>query len=206
MVLLLCDRSEGSKQMPRRSATETAKTRQRILKHASHEFRARGTSVGIGDLMHELGLTKGGFYRHFGSKDDLFVDAIALSFQETSDRFEGIAEAAPRGQARAAIINAYLSQEHLDHPEAWCTLPSLSPEIGRMSVSVRKRLDSTMLLYAERISKYMKGDTPQERRQTFMLLFSGMAGTIALVRSFGDPDLQKRALDLARAHYLSAYA
>jgi TetR/AcrR family transcriptional regulator, transcriptional repressor for nem operon len=192
--------------MPRRSVTDTAKTHQRILKHASHEFRSRGSAVGIADLMKDLGLTKGGFYRHFDSKDDLFVDAITLSFQETGERLEQIAEKAPDGQARTAIINAYLSQDHLDHPETWCTLPSLAPEIGRMPMAVRKRLDSTMLLYAERLSKYMKGETPQERRQNFMLLFSGMAGALALVRSFGEPELKQRALDLAREHYLKIFA
>ena len=191
--------------MPRRSAADKEKTHQQILRHASHEFRSRGSAVGIADVMKELGLTHGGFYRHFGSKDDLFVDAIALSFREVGDRLERAAEAAPEGDQTAAIITAYLSKQHLKEPETWCALASLAPDIARMPAPIRKRMDAATLLYMERMSKYMRGADAQERRKNFLLLFSGMAGAIAVIRSLGDAGMRDQALSLARDHYLQIF-
>ena len=191
--------------MPKRSVADKAKTHEQILKHASREFRRRGSAVGIADVMKELGLTHGGFYRHFSSKDDLFVDAVTLSFKEIGDRLERVAENAPPGHAAEAVIAAYLSAEHLKHPETWCALASLAPEIARMSAATRKRLDAATMLYMERISKFMKGHSVQEQRENFILLFSGMAGAIAIIRSLGDPALREQALALARKHYLQLF-
>ena len=192
--------------MPRRSAADKEKTHQQILRHASREFRSRGSAVGIADVMKELGLTHGGFYRHFGSKDDLFVDAIALSFREVGDRLERAAEAAPQGEQTAAIITAYLSKQHLKEPETWCALASLAPDIARMPAPIRKRMDAATMLYMERMSKYMRGADAQEKRKNFLLLFSGMAGAIAVIRSLGDPGMRDQALSLARDHYLQTFS
>ena len=191
--------------MPKRSAADKAKTHQQILKHAAREFRLRGSSVGIADVMKDLGLTHGGFYRHFASKDDLFVDAVSLSFQEIGERLERAAEEAPEGKAAQAIISTYLSAEHLKHPETWCALASLAPEIARMPAATRKRLDSAMMLYMERIAKFMKGRNAQEKRANFLLLFSGMAGAIAMIRSLGEPEMKEQALSLALQHYLQLF-
>ena len=62
------------------------------------------------------------------------------------------------------------------------------------------------MLYMERMSKFMRGSDPQERRQNFILLFSGMAGSVALIRSLGDATMKEQALSLARAHYLRVFA
>ena len=191
--------------MPRRSAADKAKTHEKILSHASREFRARGSSVGIADVMKEIGLTQGGFYRHFESKDELFIDAIALSFRELGDRLERVAESVPYEKAPEAIIDAYLSMDHVRHPETWCALASLAPDIGRMPVAVRKRIDSATMWYMERMSKYMKGADAQEKRHNFILLFSGMAGSVALIRSLGDPGMKEQALKLARSHYVRVF-
>ena len=192
--------------MPRRSAADKEKTHRQIVQRAAQEFRAHGSAVSIGDVMKDLGMTQGGFYRHFGSKDDLFVEAIEVSFQQVGDRLEQTAERAEPSQRVRAIIEDYLSTDHLQHPEAWCALASLSPEIGRMPAAVRKRIDAATMLYMERMSKYLAGANPQEKRHNFMLLFSGMAGAIAVIRSLGNPEMQAGALKLARAHYLKLFA
>ena len=191
--------------MPRRSVADTAKTHEKILTHASRQFRARGSSVGIADVMKEIGLTQGGFYRHFASKDELFIDAIALSFRELGDRLERVAESVPSEKAATAIIDAYLSMDHVRHPETWCALASLAPDIGRMPASVRKRIDNATMWYMERMSKYMKGADAQQKRHNFILLFSGMAGSVALIRSLGDAGMKEQALALARSHYVSVF-
>ena len=191
--------------MPRRSAADKAQTHDDILRHAALAFRKYGSGVGIGEVMSEAGLTQGGFYRHFKSKDDLLVEAVALSLNEIADRLDRIAQKAPHGSELTAIITAYLSEEHLRHPETWCALATLAADIGRQSATVRKALDGAMMQYMEKMAKYMPGTTPQERSATFLVLFSGMAGAMAMARAMGDKDARMLVLTLAREHYLRTF-
>jgi TetR/AcrR family transcriptional regulator, transcriptional repressor for nem operon len=192
--------------MPKRSAAEKAETHEKILQHASQAFRAGGSGVGIGEVMKELGLTHGGFYRHFENKDDLLVEAITLALNEISDRLERVAEKAEKGRQLESIITAYLSSEHLLHPETWCALATLAPDIGRQSVDVRKKLDAALQSYMEKMSRYMPGKTQQEQRDTFLILFSGMAGAMAMTRAVGDKAMREYMLSLTRKYYLETFA
>jgi hypothetical protein len=99
-----------------------------------------------------------------------------------------------------------MSEEHLRHPETWCALASLSPDVGRQSAAVRKRLDGAMFAYMEKMAKYMPGATPQERSATFLVLFSGMAGAMAMTRAMGDKDMRQQVLSVARDYYLRTFA
>jgi len=192
--------------MARTTAAQKAETHQRIITHAAKAFRARGGGVGIGDVMSDLGLTHGGFYRHFGSKDDLFVEAVAEALQEIAERLVRAAQRAAPGREREAIINAYLSSEHLAHPATWCAVAALAGDLGRAPLAVRKRLDAAMFTYMQRLAPYMAGATDDERRRNFIVLISGMAGAIAMIRSFGDKQMRENALAMARDYYLAAFA
>jgi TetR/AcrR family transcriptional repressor of nem operon len=192
--------------MARRSAADKAETRERIVSHAAQAFREHGSGVGIGEVMKDLGLTHGGFYRHFESKDALLVAAIARALSEVADRLERVAEGVEPPGRLAAIITAYLSAEHLRHPETWCALATLAPDIGRQSAAVRKRLDGALRHYMERMAKYMPGESEDERRKTFVILFSGMAGAMAMARACGDKDMRERILSGARDYYLATFA
>ena len=168
--------------------------------------RKHGSGVGIGEVMKELGLTHGGFYRHFRSKDDLLVEAIALGLTQVADRLDRVAQQAQPGSELAAIITAYMSEEHLRHPETWCALATLSPDIARQSAAVRKRLDGAMLRYMEKMTKYMPGASEQERGSAFLVLFSGMAGAMAMTRAMGDKDMRHQILGAMREYYLKTFA
>ena len=192
--------------MPKRSAADTARTHDTILQHASQTFREQGASVGINELMNALGLTRGGFYRHFESKDALFIEAVALGLDEMAGRLTQAAQAAPPGQQRSALITTYLSPEHLQHPETWCVLAVLAPEIARLPPDVRQRLDGAMQRYREGLAPFMPGDTPQEKSQQFLLLMSGMAGAIAMLRVFSDEQMRLEMLAMTRQHYLKLFA
>lgn len=192
--------------MARRSATDKAQTREQILLRASQAFRANGSGVGIGEVMKELGLTHGGFYRHFESKDELLIEAVALSLAEIADKLDHVAEQAEPGRQLEAIITAYLSPEHLRHPETWCALATLAPDIARQPAAIRKRLDGAMLAYMEKMAKYMPGSTPNERTANFLILFSGMAGAMAMARAMGDKAIRDQVLALARHHYIKTFA
>src|SRR6201982_3132502 len=97
----------------RYSREHKAQNHEKILSVAARSFREHGSdSSGIGTVMKKVGLKKGGFYRHFKSKDDLFVDAVARALDETARGMVEVAESAPEGHALRAIIERYLSIGH----------------------------------------------------------------------------------------------
>ena len=194
------------KDMARRTAAEKADTHVRIIKQASRVFRARGSGVGIADVMDEVGLTHGGFYRHFESKDDLLVEAVSLSLHEIAERLVRAAEGAEPGREREAIITAYLSPEHLAHPETWCAVAALAGDLGRAPAAVRKRIDAAMVAYMERLAPYMPGASDEQRRAMGIVLLSGMSGAIAMIRAFGDKHMRESALAMVRDYYLRTFA
>ncbi|HKA22454.1 MAG TPA: TetR/AcrR family transcriptional regulator, partial [Blastocatellia bacterium] len=94
----------------RYSLEHKARNREKILSTAARSIREHGGDTsGIGTVMKKVGLTKGGFYRHFKSKDDLFVEAVARAFDEMGSGMLEVAKSAPEGQALRAIIERYLS-------------------------------------------------------------------------------------------------
>lgn len=192
--------------MARRTAAEKADTHARIVKQAARVFRAHGSGVGIAEVMDEVGLTHGGFYRHFEGKEDLLVEAVSLSLHEIAERLVRAAENAEPGREREAIITTYLSPEHLAHPESWCAIAALAGDIGRAPVAVRKRIDAAMLAFMERLTPYMPGSTDEQRRAAFVVLLSGMSGAIAMIRAFGDKHMRESVLAVVREHYLGAFA
>src|ERR1700740_1957268 len=101
----------------RYSLEHKAQNHEKILSVAARAFRERGAdSSGVGTVMKKAGLTKGGFYRHFKSKDDLFVEAVARAFDEMGRGMVEAARSAPEGQGLRAIIERYLSMGHANSP------------------------------------------------------------------------------------------
>lgn len=190
--------------MARRSAAAKAETHEQIVQHAAGVFRARGSSVGIGDVMQDLGLTHGGFYRHFATKDDLFVEAMTASLAEVAARLERAAQKSP-GRELAAVITTYLSLEHLRHPESWCVVATLAPEIARQPPGIRKRINVAMRAHMQRLARFVPG-AEAERVKKFVVLYSGMAGAMAMARAMGDRTTREFILTSARDYYLSAFA
>src|SRR5580700_4886969 len=123
----------------RYSTEHKAQNHENILAVAARSFREHGgDSSGIGTVMKKVGLTKGGFYRHFKSKDDLFVEWVARAFDEMGSGMLEVAESAPEGQALRAIIERYLSTGHANSPGMGCVFAALGPELARKPVSVPK--------------------------------------------------------------------
>jgi TetR/AcrR family transcriptional repressor of nem operon len=188
-------------------AEQKAETREKILSTAARSFREHGSELnGIGHVMKELGLTKGGFYRHFESKGDLFATAVARAFEEQSNRMVAVAEAAPKGAELRTVIELYLSAKHLSAPGAGCPLAALGAEIGRQPLEVRKRIHRARLAYAERMFPWIPGATIEEKRESAFILFSGMAGALVAARAMADPQARERVLAAARSFYVETFA
>jgi TetR/AcrR family transcriptional repressor of nem operon len=188
-------------------AEQKAETHEKILAAAARSFREHGSEMnGIGQVMKELGLTKGGFYRHFESKGDLYATAIARAFEELGDRMVAVAEAAPKGAGLRAVIAHYLSAGHLDAPGIGCPLAALASEIARQPLDVRKRIHQSMMGYCDRMLRYIPGRTAEVKRARGFILFSGMAGVLVAARALPDPQGRERMLAAARSFYLETFA
>jgi TetR/AcrR family transcriptional regulator, transcriptional repressor for nem operon len=191
----------------RYSPEHKAENHEKILSMAARSFREHGgDSSGIGTVMKKAGLTKGGFYRHFGSKDDLFVEAVARAFDELGRSMLEVAKSAPEGQALRAIIEHYLSTGHANSPGMGCAFAALGPELARKPLSVRKRIEASREAYRERLLAFVPGQTREEKLAKFELLFPSMAGVLTAARLKSSPQGRERMLSEARKFFVKHFA
>lgn len=192
--------------MPR-STAHKARTRARIIETAAHAFRERGVEpVGIAEVMHEAGLTHGGFYAHFASKEALVAEATVLGMAESRREFvSAAAEANPQAPA-AEIIRRYVSRYHRDHPAEGCAIPTLTSEVAREPDSVRHAYTTALEEFITLLMEYMPGTTPEGQNDAALVLAAGMAGAVALSRAVDDTALSDRILLAARRFYTDALA
>ena len=190
----------------RYSLEHKAQNHEKILSMAARSFREHGgDSSGIGTVMKKAGLTKGGFYRHFGSKDDLFVDAVARAFDEMGRGMLEVAKSAPEGQALRAIIERYLSPTHANSPGMGCVFAALGPELARKPLSVRKRIEASREAYREQLLPFVPGQTREEKLTKFELLFPSMAGVLTVVRVTSSPQRREQILTEARKFFVKSF-
>jgi TetR/AcrR family transcriptional regulator, transcriptional repressor for nem operon len=186
---------------------QKAETHQKIIDAAARSFREHGSDgPGIARLMKDLGLTHGGFYKHFASKEDLYVDSIRKALEESAARMIDAAMNAPKGKELRAIIEHYLSVEHLDRVGAGCVVATLAPEIARQPASVRARVNEAMRAHMNRLAPFFPGQSLGEKRQQFLVLFPSMAGVLMMARTIADRALQKEILAKAREHFVQTFA
>jgi TetR/AcrR family transcriptional repressor of nem operon len=156
--------------------------------------------------MKKVGLKKGGFYRHFKSKDDLFVEAVARALDETGRGMVEVAKAAPEGQALRAIIERYLSVGHLNSPGTGCVRAALGPELARKPIAVRRRIEGLLDAYRERFLPFVPGQTREEKQAKIRLLFPSMAGVLMMARVSPDPQRREQVLTEARKFFIKCFA
>ena len=190
----------------RYSRQHKAQNHEKILSMAARSFREHGgDSSGIGTVMKKVGLKKGGFYRHFKSKDDLFVEAVARALDETGTSMVEVASSAPKGQAMRAIIERYLSAGHANSPGTGCVRAALGPELARKPVAVRRRIEALLAAYRERFLPFMPGQTREEKQAKIRLLFPSMAGVLMMARVSSDTQRRERILMEAREFFIKCF-
>ncbi|SRR5216684_6015375 len=186
-------------------AEHKEETRERIVHAASRRFRRGGASVGIAELMKALKLTHGGFYRHFKSKDALFVAALEDAFEDMRAKVRTAVQQAAPGHELQSIIETYLTEVHCADASGGCPVAALSQEVARQSPSVRKAFDRAIKDAASAISRFMSGGSDEERGLKAGVLLSGMAGTLALARAVSNAQLRRNILAAARRVYTEAF-
>ncbi len=191
----------------RYSAEHKAQNHENILAVAARSFRERGgDSSGIGTVMKKVGLTKGGFYRHFKSKDDLFVEAVTRAIEETGRSMVEAAKSAPEGQALRAIIERYLSTQHANSLGTGCALSALAAEFARKPAGVRRRIEASLEAYQERLVPFVPGATREEKLVKIRLLVPSMAGVLTRARVISAPEKREQLLREARKFFIKSFA
>lgn len=188
-------------------AEHKAQTHANIVETAARLFRERGAEAnGIGSVMQELGLTKGGFYRHFKNRDQLYFEAVLAALAQMGDAMVAAAEAAPKGGQLRALIERYLSPQHLRSPGAGCVMATLGSDIARQSPALRRQITQAMQSYRERLLPYMPGTTDEEKMSAFAILYPSMVGVMVAARAVADKGRQEQMLAMAREHFIRTWA
>ena len=182
------------------------RTHRRIVRNASRQLRSKGLNgPAVTTLMNAAGLTHGGFYRHFGSRDDLVVEAIEESLQELRDRLVTAAKQADPGEGWKAMVRSYLSLELCDRPDEGCPIAALAPDMARTRSRLKQRIAAAILKLRQELLPFMPGRNPREKAANFLAIFSSMVGTIAIARTMPDPAVRQIILDTVRDHLLQSF-
>jgi len=183
-----------------------AETHQKIVEDASRRVRAGGLNgAAVAAVMGDTGLTHGGFYKHFKSKDDLLVESLRDGFREIEDRLVQAAEQSPAGEGWKAIVRTYLRPEHCEHPGRGCPLATLGPELARVDKRIKPQIVAELVNYKSRMVPFMPGRRTADKKRAFFAIFSTMIGAIEIARLLPDRTMQGRVLASARDFLLRSF-
>jgi TetR/AcrR family transcriptional repressor of nem operon len=179
---------------------------QKIVNDASRRVRAEGLAgAGVSAVMRDAGLTHGGFYKHFGSKDELLLEALSGAFREMAECLARAAEEARPGTAWKTVVKAYLSPEHCDHPECGCPLAALAPELARADKKMKVLILGELTKYKDRMLPFMPGRRVAEKERNFLVIFSTMIGAVSIARILPDPAARATVLAAAQNFLLRGF-
>jgi len=183
----------------RYSREHKQETHDRIVKKASVRLREKGAhGIGVADLMKEAGLTHGGFYAHFDSREALVIEAFGYAMDRSMEHWRKLAgEAAPEKRL-ALIAESYLSTLHRDNPGHGCSIPSLGAEIARESPKTRKAFAGKLDEMIEMMTDYIPNMPRKAARKQAIATLATMAGTVLLARIAGSSELSDEVLKAGR--------
>ena len=183
-----------------------AEIHQKIVKDAAERVRAEGLhGAAVTAVMRGTGLTHGGFYKHFESKDDLLIESLREAFRETVDALVDAAKQSPRGEAWKAIVRAYLSPEHCEHPEHGCPVAALAPELARVDKRMKPQIVAELVNYKSRMLPLMPGTRRADRERAFFAIFSTIIGAVGIARILPDRAMREKVLASTRDFLLRSF-
>jgi len=165
-----------------------AEIHQKIVKDASRRVRAEGLNgAAVAAVMRDTGLTHGGFYKHFGSKDHLLVESLREGFREIIGTLVQAAQQARPEEGWKAIIKTYLRPEMCKHPEHGCPLATLAPELARVDKGMKPQIVAELVNYRSQMLPFMPGRRAADKERAFFAIFSTMIGAVEIARLLPDP-------------------
>jgi TetR/AcrR family transcriptional repressor of nem operon len=176
------------------SREQVALNRERIVETAARLFREKGyDGIGVADLMKGAGLTHGGFYGHFESKEALLAEACNKALERAVERWQEIVAKGP-DTALKKIASSYLSIEHRDRPGAGCAVTALGADVARLGPEARHALTEGTRAQMEILKDLVPGADEAERRERALVNYAAMVGAILVARAVDDPALSEEMM------------
>ena len=192
----------------RTSARAAAKeaTHERIVSVAARAIRRSGyDGTGVSDLMKEAGLTHGGFYAHFESREAMLAEAARKACAESAAAATLFAASVPPGQALGSMIGAYLSKAHVEQAETGCPLAALGSETARQPPEVRRVTTRHIQEMIDLVARQSPDWGQPAAHERALVTLSTMVGALMLARAVDDPRLSDRLREAAIKHLTSAH-
>src|ERR1700720_906872 len=184
----------------RYSDTHKSETHAKLVRLAGRVLRAKGPEgLAVAELMQAAGLTHGGFYAHFKSKDALLVEALEGVFEESKRRFQGVPNGLPPRDALARYIDLYVSPAHQDNRSRECPIVALNSDLPRQSKEFRATFDSGLRALLNRLTDLIKAADINDSEALAASVQSAMAGAVAVSRTVSDRRFSDELLKSARA-------
>jgi TetR/AcrR family transcriptional repressor of nem operon len=187
----------------RKSKQEAAETRRRIVKAAAAKFRQNGIGgTGLSDLMAAAGLTHGGFYRHFESKDQIVAEACAAATESAIATF--FSNQSPQNGLNARVAK-YLSAAHRDDPSAGCPLAAMGSELARADEKTRAAATQAFLELVEIVAAASGNTRPDVARRRALVAAATMIGALTMSRIVTDSELSAGILREAKKQLVNGF-
>ena len=183
----------------RYSKEHKQETHARIVRKASVRLREKGAhGIGVADLMKEAGLTHGGFYAHFDSREALVIEAFGYAMDRASEHWRNVTAENPPEKRLAAIVDAYVSATHRDDPGRGCAVPTLGAEIARESAKTRKAFAAKLDQMIDLVADQIPGVPRKTARRLAMGTMATMMGALVMSRVAGSGELSDEILAAGR--------
>jgi TetR/AcrR family transcriptional repressor of nem operon len=181
-------------------------THRKIVQDASRRIRAEGLmGVAVSAVMKDAGLTHGGFYKHFESKQDLLLESLREGFREIEDTLAHAAEQSKPREAWKSIVKTYLSLDLCEHPEHGCPLAALAPDLARADKRMKPRIAAELVNYKTRMVPFMPGERTVDKEGAFFAIFSTMIGAVEIARLLPDRAMREKVLASTREFLLRSF-
>lgn len=182
----------------RRSADQKRETHEKIVKTAARAIRRDGfAATSVAEVMAEAGLTHGGFYAHFDSREAMLAEAFDAA---AADAVERLTRAAAGGaDPLAALVDSYLSDRHVAHPEAGCALAALGSEVGRAPAELRQVATRRIKELVDLVARQLPDWGQPGAHERALAITSALVGSLLIARITDDPALSTSVRDATRA-------
>ena len=187
----------------RRSAPSRKEvTHDRIVTAAARATRRSGyDGTGVADIMKEVGLTHGGFYAHFASRDAMLAEAADRAGEESVAALARVAADAPPREALRSMIRAYLAKDHVDGVETGCPVAALGSEMPRQARKVRRAATRRIGEMIDLVARYSPDDKKQGAYERALVTVATAVGALVLIRAVDDPKLAEAVRDASLNHF-----
>jgi TetR/AcrR family transcriptional repressor of nem operon len=183
----------------RYSKEHKQETHDRIVRKASVRLREKGAhGIGVADLMKEAGLTHGGFYAHFDSREALVIEAFTYAMDRSIANWRKAAADIPPEKRLETVVDSYLSALHRDDPGRGCALPTLGAEVARESPKTRKAFATKLDQMIDMLAEQIHGVPPKVARKQAVAKLATMMGTMVMSRIAGSGEFSDEVLEAGR--------